>query len=257
MAKMFYTYFRVFNWFSSVFGLRKPFIITRKESAIPIWSKIWSILIILFSLLSHLFLINFHIQFDIKSNLDELSDINNLIINIIIILNNIYKEETYIKLYQTFNNIFALIKLSNKSEKMLCQKLYIYVLVHGTLFIISIILEIMFGDPPLVILIRIPLFFTFFHFLVHLCLILSILRLINGDLLEILRSTTGANTSIFLEDTKPLKRNLFYFFDPKIYFIDMKSNSKRLPLKTYYEIYDELSTSILLLEKSHGVEVRF
>lgn len=254
MANMFYSYFYVFNWFSSIFGLRKPFIVTGNNS---VWSKIWSILIVLLCLLSHLFLIDFQLEFDFKSNLNNLSDINNLIINILIVLNNIYKEDVYRKLYETFINIFALVKLNNKSIKTICLKFYIFLFFHVVLFIIAVVLEILFEDPPFVIIMRIPLFFTCFHLLVHMCLILAILRLINGDLLQILISTTGANTSIFLEDTKPPKRNFYYFFDPKIYFMNIKPNPKMMNLKTYYEIYDELSTAMLLLENCHGVEVGF
>lgn len=254
-SNMFYFYFRTFNRLSSVFGMRKPFVVSQKIPSIPLWSKLWSILIALCALIAHLFAINFKIEFYVKSHMYQLSNMNNLIVNIIIILNNICKEDAYRKLYNAFLNIFDVMKLSNKSQKMICHKLYILVSINGIIFIISIVLEIYFDNPPFIMLIRIPLFFAIFHLIVHLCMMLSILRFINYDMLAMLKSNTKDSVSIFLQTNKSPKNNLLYFIDPNIYFIDTEPKQKQFNLKIYCKIYDSLCTCILLLERCHGMEV--
>ncbi|XP_073953004.1 uncharacterized protein [Choristoneura fumiferana] len=183
---MFYHYFRVFNWFSCVFGLKKPFLFLYGETnKINYWNKLWSIAVIASLIALDFITINVTTDFNIKRNLQQISDTNDLIFNIIIILLNLNGEKIYVKLYEIMNNIFKQVKLSDFNQKMIALKSYAWLFLPTATLVNSILMELYVPESPqFALLIKVPCYLSILHLVVHLLLILAVLRLLNHKLLN-------------------------------------------------------------------------
>lgn len=256
---MFYYYIRFFNWICSIFGLRKPFRsfqVRNKYRSLMFWNKIWSLCIALSIVATHLIFVDLKLEFNIKNNFNEISNMNNILTNAIILIIPIANgDNLYIKIYETINRTLFKLKLDNRSIWMMSLKLYFWFSIQSVVFLTFIIVEFIFGDPPYVMIIRIPLFLTIYHLLIHLCLIASILKVINSELIEKLKVKNDPTCRIFFLKPQRTKRNFNYLVDHNIYFECKKT--KRAPSNFPFmcKTYDDLCTCIHLLQKCHGVEV--
>lgn len=255
---MFYYYFRYYNVICTVFGLKKPFIYphVRNQAFISIWNKVWCLFIVCCAVATHLIAIKFDLQFHIKHNLSEISNINNLIVATIVLFRNIFKEHTYTEIYGVLIKMLNELKISPTRIRLISTKLCILFTLQSIIFVIFISLEMIFDNPPYLIVVRIPLFLAIFHLTTHLYLIVSILKIVNCNMKEMLKTNNIVYDS-FVKNKSTRKRSksiLLYLLDFKISFFDVNPNLK-LDLKVLCKTYDDLCTCIQLLQKCHGVEV--
>lgn len=251
---MFYVYFRPFNLICNFFGLSKPNITVEGVSKnISFWLKLWSIFIILALISSYCILSNQYVNFDIKHNLQIVPDINDLIVNVlIIVINNMKSERICMSLHQVFDNTFAHLNLDGKILKLFFIKMYFWFSLLTITFLIFIIMEIAQSYPPYILLMRIPTFLSILHLFMHLYLILATMKLINDELSTILTHKDKIKTLPDMDNN--LGRILKYVVCPGIKFIDIEI-LVQYDLKQLCSIYDNLSTSVQLLEKYHGLQV--
>ncbi|XP_052739970.1 uncharacterized protein LOC128198454 [Bicyclus anynana] len=105
-------------------------------------------------------------------------------------------------------------------------------------------------------ILRIPLFLSMYHLLIHLCLIVSILKILNREMIEMLNLKNGTSCKIFFVKPHRTRLLFFYFMDCNIYFIYKKPRGARQDLKCMCQIYDDLCTCVHLLQKCHGLETQ-
>nr|WCC58022.1 gustatory receptor 37 [Papilio xuthus] len=259
---MFYKYFRFYNFISTIFGLRKPFDRTdeNKKPRYRIWIVIWSLIVISLTTFSYFFFVNFNNYLDLKNNLPDIDGINNLIVNIIIIVIELTSsDEVFIQIYNIVRNMFLGLKINNVTTRMFSYKLNLLIGFLFLLFLILIINEFVLGYHPYVFILKIPLFLTMTHLIIHLCLVLAFLKVINFKLSQILsfddELITNKNVSMWQDQKLTRKRSLAYLFNAKIGFIEM--NSEYIDIKSLCHNYDDIATCVRLLEINHGTQVFF
>ncbi|XP_022127267.2 uncharacterized protein LOC111001630 [Pieris rapae] len=246
---MFYHYFRFFNYISTFFGQRKPFEI-RPSSSIGILSKFWSLIIAVSIIYSSILTIDFTVSLHIKKN-DETGNINEFIVCLIIFLTNLRREDLNKRLYAVINSVVSGLKLTNKSVKLLTIKLYVWITCISAIYIIAIVKEILDYDPPFILLLRIPLYLTLLHFYTHLCLILSLLKLINIFICDIFR--LNSEDSFLVEGFSEPNNLVTYLISYDIRFIKVKH--RNFDLKHLCKMYDHLSTCVQYLQKIHSLQM--
>lgn len=252
---MFYYYFRVFNWFCCAFGLKKPFLLLSGQAhRITYWHKLWSFVIIAALIALDSMAINVTTDFAIKRNLQQISETNDLIFNIIIILLNLSAEKIYAELYETMNNIFKQFKLSDYNQKMISLKLYAWFFLPTAVLVNSIAMELYVPESPqFALIIKVPCYLSTLHLVVHLHLILAVLRLVNHKLTtaNVLHTTLNKHL-IRVEHSSRKFSKLKYFLDLDINFIDIDERGQNFSFTLLCKVYDDLSSCIKLLEKCHG-----
>lgn len=245
--KMFYYYFRVFNWFCAAFGMKKPFLLPNGQACnVTYWSKFWSVTVITIFIAINFASKGEGTREDIKFYLEDIADINDLIFNIIIIIIDIFHSSTlWSELYMTFSNIFNRLKMSNRNLKMIALKLYLWIFLPSVVFILTIFLEIFIPQPvQFIILIKVPGYLATLHLVIHLHLVLAVLRSINKILNKSHQFTSVKESSMFR-----------YFFNINVNFLEADVSDSNFSIKFLCKIYDDLITCIQLLEKLHGKQV--
>ncbi|XP_063386493.1 uncharacterized protein LOC134672480 [Cydia fagiglandana] len=249
---MFYYYFRVFNWFCTAFGMKKPFLLSNGQACnFTYWSKFWSVMVITIFIVLHFTSDNESTKEGIKTYLDDISDINELIFNIIVLVIDFFHPSTlWSELYMTLSNIFNCLKLSNRNLKMIALKLYVWIFLPSVVFIPIFFMEIFIPQfAQFTILIKVPGYLAILHLVIHLHLVLAVLRNIN----EILNKAHVKDTEItFLTKESSMFR---YFLNTKINFMEADVSDSNFSIQSLCKIYDDLITCIQLLEKLHGKQI--
>ncbi|XP_063628106.1 uncharacterized protein LOC134799598 [Cydia splendana] len=255
---MFYYYFRVFNWFCTAFGMKKPFLLSNGQACnVTYWSKLWSVMVITIFIVLDFTSDNESTKEGIKTYFEDISDINDLIFNIIILIIDFFHPSTlWSELYMTLSNIFNRLKLSNRNLKMIALKLYVWIFLPSVVFIPIFFMEIFIPQfAQFTILIKVPGYLATLHLVIHLCLVLAVLRNIN----KILNKTHQFNvkdTEIpFLTKESSMFRYFRYFFNTNVNFMVADVSDSNFSIQSLCKIYDDLITCIQLLEKLHGKQI--
>lgn len=251
---MFYYYFRFFIWLSNIFGLKKPLVKPPgKVVRLNKWQKIWPVIIIVSVILNYSLTMK-RFRFDIKKHLDKICNLNDFIVHVaIILIEFLNNDDICVKLYETMNTCFLRFNVNDRNLKMIATKLYFWLFISTTLFTVAIIFEMVDGEPPFIILMKIPMFITIFHLTVHLYLILSLLKIINYSLSKMFLF----NDKPKIDQGLPSKKSILgYLINFKKCFIDDDHLQQRYDIKTLCKAYDDINTCLKLLEKCHGLQVR-
>lgn len=255
---MFYAYFRPFNCICNIFGLPKPTITAKGESLkINLWFKLWSLVIAVAFICSYSFTIHKIIDFDLKKELEFISDIIDLIVNIFILLINLVNSENICtSLHEMLDNIFKDLNMNDTILKLFAYKMYLWYLTPMVIFIICIVMEIVYKQPPFILMTRIPTFLSIMHLIMHLYLLSALIKVINHQLSRILicNGNARAPNTIFKENIRT-RHFLQYIFSPSIKFIEV-DDLAQFDLKFLCKLYDDLSTCVHLLERCYGLQVR-
>ncbi|XP_061385402.1 uncharacterized protein LOC116769245 [Danaus plexippus] len=250
---MFYFYFRGFSIICSIFGLSKPLVSSQPDynPSIFSWRTLWSLVVVASLIIFSVFQMKIDMNSIVDSIHSEISYTNNVIVSVIIILNNITNWEKIYRMYDVFDKVNRELKLRPNSIKMMSLKLYVWFFIELSLLSIFAILEITYVVQPYVIIIRIPVFLSIFHLIVHLSLMLSVLKVINFNMLELLKKNSTDDVVIYSYETTT--GAVSYIFNYNIYFPYVKSDIV-IDLKILCKIYDDLCSCLQLLEKCHGVD---
>ncbi|XP_063374466.1 uncharacterized protein LOC134662125 [Cydia amplana] len=252
---MFYYYFRVFNWFCTAFGMKKPFLLSNGQAFnVTYWSKFWSVMVITIFIALDFTSDNESTKGGIKTYLDDISDINDLIFNIIILIIDIFHPSTlWSELYMTFSNIFNRLKLTNQILKMIAFKLYVWIFLPSVVFIPIFFMEIFIPQfAQFTILIMVPGYLATLHLVIHLHLVLAVLRNIN-KLLNKANQFHVKDTEIPFLTTES---NMFrYFLNIDVNFMEADVSDSNFSIISLCKIYDDLITCVQLLEKLHGKQI--
>lgn len=248
---MFYYYFRFFNNISTLFGQKKPFV-TCNSSGVGILSKFWSLVIAIAITTSSLLTINFSITFNIKKN-DEIMHISEFVVCLIVYLSNLRREQVFIRLYELINKVITDLKLTNKSVKLFTIKISAWLTFLTILYLIAIVMEVLHLNPPFILILRIPLYLSLLHLYTHLCIILSVLKIINSYMSQIFR--LNSDDCFLVEDFTEPTNNFTYIIRLDIRFIKVKQN-RRFDLKHLCKTFDDLSSCSQYLRKLHSLQVR-
>lgn len=246
---MLYQYLAPFNCISNLFGILRPYdIIKGKSSSVTSWMKLWCLIIAAIFIAT--FCLNITLtEFSFKNNLELISDINYFTINILFIIFNVFKNgKVCIKLYDIFNVIFDDFQIDQYILKLFAIKMYVWFALPSISFLILAIIEILSKSPPYDIITSVPILLSIVDLSMHLYTIVGLLRVININLSRKLSYYKGQNEDFEVNNI------VRYVLSPNIKFISYKG-------QVYYDInllckiYDNLSTSIHLLEEKHGFEV--
>lgn len=233
-----YSKIRYINIIFSIFGLKKPF---PNKSGIPvqltIWSKLWSIVVIFILFISYFITCQF--KDFLKFNLKYVCDINELIVNASILCESVLFQNKYRSLYESILNIQDIYQIDKEKFESFCYKLSLKLMSIKLLFISVIITEIAISRPPYTILINIPIFLSFMHAVLHLCIILYLLRHLNKCIATSVVTKPAVSISMIEVMNRQKKKQKIEVFDIKF-------------LSQYYE---GISNSFNLLESSHGFQV--
>ncbi|XP_053605950.1 uncharacterized protein LOC128672678 [Plodia interpunctella] len=252
---MLYTYFVPFNIVCGIFGVRKPSLSPNgKIVNTSVVHRIWSLIIIL-SLIAGYCLSSYEIKPISKVNLLQISILNDLANNVIILLlHNLSGDDITKNLYNCFIGIVTDLGLHNRRVRILMQKLYFWFSVISITYIAAIILEILYDSPPYNLIIRIPTFLTVFHLIFHLSVLVAILKILNYKL----KSETLIDNTLMFPGTKSSTFYILkYFLNTEISFIEEinQTQHQHLDLKHLCKIYDKMATCLELLIKLHGLQV--
>ncbi|XP_063548056.1 uncharacterized protein LOC134755431 [Cydia strobilella] len=252
---MFYYYFRVFNWFCTAFGMKKPFLLSNGQACnFTYWSKVWSVMVITIFIAIHFISNNDSTKEGIKTYVEDISDINDLIFNIIILIIDFFHPLTlWTELYMTFGNIFNRLKLSNRNLKMIALKLYVWIFLPSVVFIPTFFMEIFIPQfAQFTILIKVPGYLATLHLVIHLHLALAVLRNINKKLYKAHQFYVKDTEIPFLTKESSMFR---YFLNINVNFMEADVSDSNFSIKSICKIYDDLITCVKLLEKLHGKQI--
>ncbi|XP_075976495.1 uncharacterized protein LOC142976813 [Anticarsia gemmatalis] len=249
---MFYQYFYPFNLICNVFGLLRHPINGKGKSTPSNWFiKLWCVIV------SGLFIASFCLSmkftgFKIKYNLEIISDINDLTANVFIMVVNLLSSgKVSVNLHKTFDLVFKDFNFEPTVLKLFALKIYFWFSIPTVIFFLLIIMEIMSRNLPYDLMIRIPTFLSSMYLFMHLYVILSLLKVINIKLSSVL---INCERKILFDDNSKSTSSLKYVLNPAIKF-DLSKYHGFFDIKTLCKIYDNLCTSIHLLEQNHGFEI--
>lgn len=254
---MFYSYFRPFNLISNIFGLPKPGITDKGESMkTHLFLKLWSLVIAVAIISSFSFAIDRITDFDVKKEMELISDSIDLIVNILILIINLTNSETLcMSIQEIFDAIFKDVKLYCNILKFFAYKMYLWFLTPMVIFIIVIVTEIVNKYPPFILIIRIPTFLSIMYLIMHLFILLALVKVINHQLSRILIYNDNARErKMIFKENIGTRRILQYVLSPSIEFIAV-DDLAQFDLKFLCKLYDDLSTCVHLLEKCCGLQV--
>ncbi|XP_050665239.1 uncharacterized protein LOC126965614 [Leptidea sinapis] len=253
---MFYNYLKFYNFICTLFGQRRPTDLVplqKKSSGVKFCYRMWSIVIAIIIIANGVD-IDVKKLYNLKTN-DNTATINEIIVSLIVILSNTKtKDVLYINLYNVFNKIITGFKIETDKIKKFVIKLHIGVVALSLTFIGFIILEIILDmNPPFRLLIRIPLFLSMIHLIIHLSLMLALLKIINQYMFKLFtKPKPGGLDFLFSDVMKSNRRSISNYC--AISFHDSK-DTEYFDLKYLCKVYDDLCTSMQILQKIHGTEI--
>lgn len=248
---MFYNNFRVFIWLCIIFGIGKisisPKGIINKPTMII---KIWPLLVVISIIIYFVLTINGFDDFTIRRDLEKISYVNDVVINVFIICaNSLNTGNDFKSLYDIINGTLKILKIGDRPILLIYRKINIYISIVAVIYVSLITGEIMNTSLPFTFLIRIPFCLAILHLSAHLYLVLAILKVINQNMTVMFSSK---------EVTRELmtRRQIFrYIVDPGIKFIKTQHQNDSIDIKFLCKIYDNLCTSVQILHNIHGVQV--
>lgn len=250
---MFYEYFRIMNFFNGIFGLIKPFrdsINISERPSTRLLNIFWSILIVTFAIVCYFFSVNIDVYSHLKYNLPDIYGTNNLIVNVLMVILELTNADVvFAQIYNVVRNLFRGLKISALSVKLLSLKLQLWIIFMLGVFFALILSEFLLDFLPYVLVFKIPVFLTMVHLIVHLCLLLAFLKVINQKLSQSLNH----DSLNLIKQNSIQTRPLTYLLNGQISFIEI--SPQYLDIKSLCRFYDDLTSCIRLLEINHGTQV--